>query len=528
MKKLKFFLVLSLMFVLLTFLSINVNACTNMNFGKDATVDGSVIVMGAQEGGATPNIEIVPRQTFKKGEMAPVYYNRWQDTSVPPPAPVIKVGEIPQVENTYAYFLSGFPFMNEYQVFISDEYLCFAREELTTLTGIMDSDQLMIFALQRAKTAREAIMVVGSLIEEYGLSSNYGPEAWSITDPNEVWWIEMFGGGADWTPDCGRPGAVWVAQRVPDDEVSFNVNRSRIGEIDLDNEDYFMGSPNVYSLAEDMGWWDPKSGEPFIWWKAYSTNRDVENREWRAVSLLAPSLNPDINQKRWPFSIKPDKGKLSVQEIMEIQRDVFEGTEIDQTKGLLSGPWGSPDRHDNWASHAFCHQYTTHHFVAQARSWLPDPIGGLMWFGWDKACTSVQTPLYCGITKLPDSFHNQRFDLFDRNSAFWAFNFVANWANLGYSYMIKDIGEARRYLMDDMFAMQPAIEAAALELYKKDPALAVRFLTEYSVNTANKVINYWWELGDKLVAKYDDGLLLGNRNPKYPDWWLEAVEAVTK
>jgi len=539
--KMKILLVLSLMCVLLILLCINANACSNMNFGKDATVDGSVINIGAQEGWCNPNILIVHGQTFEPGTMAPVYLNRYHDSAPESEGtPIIKVGEIPQVEKTYTYFHSAFPFMNEHQVFISDE-LMVGRPELANPNGIMDTDQLMVFALQRAKTAREAIMVAGSLAEKYGYSANYGgPEAWSVTDPNEAWWFEIFGGGADWTPDCGRPGAVWVAQRVPDDEVSFNFNRSRIGEIDLDNKDYFMGSPNVYSLAEDMGWWDPKSGKPFIWWEVYSEgislinlyggdpDNPIEPREWRFVQLVAPSLNPDPNQERWAFSIKPDK-KLSLQDIMAIQKDIYEGTEFDLTKGLAAGPWGSPERLltkefpraiSNWS--------TTYHLTTQARNWLPDPIGGLMWFGYDEALTSVQMPIYCGITKLPDSFVNQSRELkdsnvFDKKSAYWVFNFVSNWANLNYQYMIEDIREARNYLMDDMFALQPAIEDTALELYKKDPSLAVHFLTNYSVNTANKVINYWWKLADKLVTKYVDGGRVGEKSPSYTDWWLESV-----
>jgi len=542
MKKLKILLVLSLMFFLLVFSIINVNACSNMNFGKDTTVDGSVIVAGNQEGWASPNIYVIPGQTFKKGAMAPVYLNRFMESTPEAPNPVIKVGEIPQVEKTYTYFHSGFPFMNEHQVFISDELLL-GRPELENVSGMMDTDQLMEFALQRAKTAREAIMVAGSLAEKYGYSANYGgPESWSVTDPNEAWWFEVFGGGADWTPDCGRPGAVWVAQRVPDDEVSFNFNRSRIGEIDLENKDYFMGSPNVYSLAEDMGWWDPKSGKPFVWYEVYAEGKSliggnpnpaVELREWRFVSLVAPSLNPDPNQERWPFSIKPDK-KFSVQDIMAIQKDVYEGTEFDQTKGLVAGPWGSPDRpggsHGQMggAPRVIANMIATYHLVAQARNWLPDPIGGLMWFGYDKPPTSCEMPLYCGITKVPDSFINQKRDLkdsnvFDKKSAYWAFEFVSNWANLNYNHIVRDIREARSYLMDDMFAVQPAIEATALELYKKDPSLAVRYLTDYSVNTANKVVDYWWNLAGLLVAKYFDGNMVGEKPPAYPDWWIEEV-----
>ncbi|MDD3657129.1 MAG: C69 family dipeptidase [Atribacterota bacterium] len=508
----------------------SVFCCTNMNMGKNASADGSVMNMGSQEGEFNPNIIIITGKKFEQGSIAPVYLNRFQD-GAPHSVPVIKVGEIPQVERTYTYFQSCFSFMNEHQVFISDELLV-GKPELENPNGIMDSDQLMVFALQRAKTAREAIMVAGKLAEKYGYSSNYGgPEAWSVGDPNEVWWFEIFGGGADWTPDSGRPGAVWVAQRVPDDHVSFNCNRSRIGKINLNDYDYFMGSSNIYTLAEEMGWWDPHSGEPFIWYEVYADGKalfvsnpdpEIELREWRLVSLVAPSMEPDPNQKRWPFSIKPDK-KLSVQDIMAIQKDVYKGTVFDLTEGPLAGHWGSPDRFSMSSVHrAISHWSTTYHLIVQTRNWLPDPIGGLMWFGWDKAATSVQMPIYCGITELPDRFNNQSREIFHRDSAYWAFNFVSNWANLNYEYMIRDITEAREYLMYDMFTLQPAIEATALELYEKDPSLAIRFLTNYSVNTANKVVDYWWDLSNRLIAKYVDGAAVGEPSPKYSDSWQKA------
>ena len=523
MKKIRVLLILSAILLLLAFLSNGSYACSNMLYGKYTTVDGSIILAASQDGWWDPNISVVPRLTFAPGEMVSVYENNPYQTQVPP-VDLIKVGEIPQVENTYAYFKSAWGgFMNEHQIFVNDEYI-YGREELSNPKGL-PADELIKFGLQRAKTAREFIKVAGNLAEKYGFY-NGGAEAWAIADPNEAWFFEIFpAGGKDWTPDSGIPGAVWVAQRVPDDEVSFNFNRSRIAEINLGNPDYFMASSNIFSLAEEMGWYDPDSGKPFIWWEAYTPDReDINLREWAFVRLIAPSLNPDSNQSRWPFSIKPDKGKLSVQEIMDFQMDNLEETDFDLTKGLAGGPFGSPDRYGKGFPRAINTYTSTYYFVAQARNWLPDPIGGLMWFCYDKADTGCFMPFYCCNKAVPASFNNQRRDIFDKDSAFWAFQFVSNWANLKYNYMIKDIREARQDMMNSMFTLQPAIEATALELYKKDPSLVTRFLTDYSVNTANKVVNYWWELGDKLVAKYVDGQIMGERSPGYPDWWLDAIK----
>ncbi len=522
----------SLMLVFLVMISMNAICCTNINYGKDANTLGAVINTGEQQGWCDPNIVIVPGAKHEPGTMAPVYLYRFANTSIPP-REIVLAGEIPQVEETYTYFHSGFPFMNEHSVFISDE-LIFQKPELANPNGIMDTDQLMVFALQRAKTAREAIQVAGALAEEYGYAATYGAEAWSVTDPNEAWWFEIYGGGADWYYDCGRPGAVWVAQRVPDDEVSFNVNRGRIDEIDLDNKEFFMASSNIYSLAEDLGYWDPDSGEPFRVWEAYTVSRGVNPRENRFIQLMAPSMIKDkeefLTRERWPFSVKPDKGKLTLEEIMEIQKDFWEGIEYEEydlTKSLGGGPWGMPERYQRglFFSTPFSSQSCTYNLVTIARNWMPPHIGGLMWFGYDKTATSIQMPLYCGVTQVPDSWLNQtRVDV-DRNSMYWASNFISNWANLKFSYMIKDIREKRAELMGEMFALQPYVEATALEIYKDNPDLARQYLTNYVVQTGDKTVKEWWKFADHLVTKYMDGGILGEPTPAYPEWWVEAVKA---
>ena len=428
--------------------------------------------------------------------------------------------------------------MNEHQVFLSDQSIN-GRTELANSEGLIPEEQLMAFALQRAKTAREAIKVAGSLAEQYGWGESRS-ESWLVTDPNEAWHFEIYGSGADWTLDSGRLGALWVAQRVPDDHVSVNCNRSMIGEIDLDNPDYFMASPNIFSLAEEMGWYDPEAGEPFIFHEVYAPkDRTIRHsrREWRVFSLLAPSQNFSPWEKRYPFSVKPDE-KVSAQDLMAIQRDFFEGTEFDLTKGMAAGPFGNPNpyffpdsilpedlRGLTW-ERAISMPIASYYSVSVARNWLPDPIGGLMWFGLDQTATSCPVPFYCGITEVPESYNTGRRDIFDKDCAWWAFNFVSNWANLKWSYMIKDINEARDYLQSDMFAMQPIIEETALKLFQKDPSLATRYLTDYSVNTANKVVDHWWKLAETLIAKYDDGFISGpegDKSPGYPEWWLREV-----
>jgi dipeptidase len=508
--------------------------CTAIIAGKDASVDGSVMTTHTCDGWYDARLVVVPGKTFEPGIMAPVYQNLCKDTR--PGKEVTKVGEIPQVAKTYTYFHVGYPFMNEHQIMIGETTFG-GRRELRNPDAPMWIEQLEIFGLQRAKTARECIKVMGALAEKYGYGD--GGECLTVTDPNEAWQFEIMGPGPLWTPESGKPGAVWAAQRIPDGEVGGSANRARIGEINLHRPDYFMASKNVFTLGEEMGWYDPRDAKPFRFWEVYAPKVSFYNRrrEWRVLSLVAPSLNLDPWAERYPFSVKPDK-KLSVQDLMAIQRDHYEGTEFDLTKGMAAGPFGTPDR---WATpralrgklrppgssgweRAISMFRCSYSFVSQARNWLPDPIGGVLWFGEDTPHSTVYIPFYCGITEVPKSFSTGRRDVFDPDHAWWAVNFVSNWANLKYSYMIEDIKKAQDSLEGEFFAMQPAVEAAALKMYKKDPSLAVRFLTNYSNDCANRAVDAWWELAEKLIAKYDDGYVGDLESVGYPEWWYKEVD----
>jgi len=505
--------------------------CTSIIVGKDASVDGSVMTTHTCDGWYDNRIQIVPGQTFEKGTMTNVYTEICHLTQ--PGKELIKVGEIPQAEKTYTYFNVGYPFMNEHQIMIGETTFG-GRRDFGNGDAIMMIEQLEVFGLQRAKTARECIEIMGALAEKYGYGD--GGECLTVTDPNEAWQFEIMGAGPLWTPDSGKPGAVWVAQRIPDGEVGISANRARIGEIDLDNKDYFMASSNIFTLGEEMGFYEPKSGKPFVFYEVYAPKVSFYNRrrEWRVLSLVAPSLNLDPWAERYPFSVKPDK-KLTVQDIIAIKRDHYEGTEFDLTKGMAAGPFGNPNRYPtpstvrpedskslDW-ERAISMFRCSYSFVSQVRSWLPDPIGGVLWFGEDAPHSTCYIPFYCGITEVPISFSSGRRDVFDKDSAWWAFNFVSNWADLKFSYMIEDIKAAQNELEGDFFAMQPAVEMAAVELYKKDSALAVKYLTNYSNDCANRAVDKWWKLADELIGKYDDGYVDGS-SVGYPTWWLEEVD----
>lgn len=530
--RLKKLLSVTIMMLVILLLGASAYACTSVMVGKDASVDGSVMTTHTCDGWYDNRIIIVPGQTFEKGTMANVYKDICHGTV--PGKPKTKIGEIPQVEETYTYFNVGYPFMNEHQVIIGESTW---GGRFWSGEGIMMIEQLEVFGLQRAKTAREAIKVMGALAEKYGYCD--GGEGLTVTDPNEVWLFEIISAGPTWDAKSGEPGAVWVAQRIPDDHVSVIANRSRIGEIDLENPDYFMASENVFSFAQEMDWWNPEDG-PFVFWKAYcpepyGSRHYQQRREWRALTLLDPSLDLDpYAEEHYPFSIKPGK-KVSVQDIMAIKRDYYEGTEFDLTKGIAAGPFGCPNRYPtpgdvkpedskdlDW-ERAISIFRCSYSFVSQARSWLPDPVGGVLWFGEDVPHSTCFVPFYCGVTEVPESFSSGRRDVFDKDSAWWAFNFVSNWADLKFSYMIEDIKAAQNEVEGDFFAMQSAVEMAAVELYKKDPALAVKYLTNYSNDCANRAVEKWWNLAEDLVGKYDDGYVNGD-SVGYPTEWLEEAD----
>jgi dipeptidase len=517
--------------------------CTILGVTPGSSADGSAMTTHTDDSGTdTFHVNMVPAADHEPGSMRPVL----QHTDYGPYAhlrsPIASPGEIPQVEHTYAYTNASYSFQNEMQVGMGESTVS-GRREMRNADGWFDIVELQRIALERASTAREAIQVMGTLAEEYGYY--IGGECIAVIDPDETWFFEIYGPGPLWKPGSERPGCVWAAQRIPDGEISVCANRSRIGEIDLDDTDNFMASPNIFSLAEEMGFWDKDSGEPFkvyetYGYKDYSTYN--ARREWRVLDLVAPSLELDPWMERYPFSVKPDE-KVTPQDIMAINRDHYEGTEFDLTKGLAAGPFGTPNRYPTPSSQnpegsagwerAISLFRTNFSTVVVARKDMPSWVGGLTWFAYDAPHSSCYFPIYCGITELPESFtkgmRGGSYDVFSRESAWWAFNFVSNWADLKYSYMIEDIKAVRDPLEEEFFAVQPAIEKTALDLYEQDPEIARNFLTTYSNSCATRVVDAYWKLASQLVGRYADGYVYGDDEYKvdsvgYPQEWNDAVD----
>ena len=516
-------------------------ACTSMGVGKDASADGSVMITHTCDGWYDHRIQIVEGGKHSSGEMVDIYRDPCNDTR--PDRVPEKVGEIPQASETYTYFNIGYPFMNDKQVMMA-EFTWSGREEVSNPQGLFVIANLEQLGLQRAATAREAIEVMGALAEEYGYCD--GGETLIVGDENEAWVFEVCGGGMLWEPGNGTPGAHWAAQRIPDDEAFVGANRARIGVIDFDDKENFMYSTDLTKIPKEMGWWT--EGEDFHFAKIFNPEPYgypfyASRREWRAFSLMAPSQEfPVLDRyEHYPFTIKPDE-KLEVKDLMNIYSDHYEGTPYDLTTDLAAGPFGNPTRwgvkrdqkpeetiengHD-WERSIALYR-CSYSFVSQSRNWLPDPVGGLLWFGQDSPDTTVYVPLYCGTTEVPKSWSTGLRHKFDPDSAWWAFNFVNNWAGLRWDAMYEEIREKKASYEDVFFADQSKVEAEAVELFNKNPSDSVNYLTRYTNDAMNTVEKGWWEFAWHLVGKYYDGMSIDENGSSatlgYPKEYLEAVD----
>jgi dipeptidase len=522
-------------------------ACTVIMVGRGASTDGSVMSTHAADCGVCDFIwRHIPAADHKPGEKRPLY-NIDQIRTWPPSeggkwAMVLKdpTGvEIPQVPHTYGYHHSVFGYMNDQQLAIAESTIGNVRKlSNPTPTPATNITMLTLLAMERCRTAREAITLMGSLAEEYGYGYHDGGEMLAVSDPREIWVFEIMPVGPLWTPKSGKPGAVWAAQRVPDDEVSVCPNESRIGEMDLSDPDVFMASAHAVSYAVEAGLYDPKSGKPFSWKKAYSpaegsavSSEGRRSRMWRFFDLVAPSrkFKAETPNMDFPFSVKPD-AKLSARDVMALTRDKSEGTIFDPVRGLRGGPFKNPNYYKGTRLISVPNvEYTT---LTQCRSWLPDPIGGLVWVALGAQDTSCYVPFYAGATEIPKSFSVGDHFVLDRGSARWAFDYVDFHTQVAYNAAIEDVKAARKTWEDGALARVLEIDAQAADLYKKSPKEAVKFVTGFGLNNAQSVVDAWWKLGDALWVKYNHlGLYdaekrRGGRIPTAnPEWWNKAVRA---
>ncbi len=523
------------------------DGCTSILVGKLASADGSVMTTHTCDCGQCDwTWRHRPAADHKPGTMKKLVhvsqYVTWplaQGLKWDIVAKMAPVLEIPEVAHTYAYHHGMFGYMNEHQLAIGESSIGCQRKMInSTPTPGFDLTSLTMIAMERAKTAREAIKLMGSLAEKYGYGFVDDGEMLAVADPNEVWMFEIMPVGPLWTPKTGKPGAVWAAQRVPDDEVSVCPNESRIGEIDLSKPDAFMASPNAESLAVEMGFYDPQSGKPFNWKRAYSpvegsavsTDGRVQ-RLWRFFDLVAPSkgFKPDVPNMDLPFSVKPDK-KVSLEDVMAMTRDRSAGTPFDPVRGIRGGPFQNPNYHrqtrliDDGRA-----EYTT---VTQSRASLPGPVGGITWISFGSQDTAAYMPIYAGATDVPASFKVGDHWVFTRDSARWASDYVDYHTQPVWSEAIRDVEAARARWETEVVKRIPEIDAQALDLHKRKPAEAARFLTGFCLDNARAVVDAWWKLGDDLLVRYNrlyrydtEKRIYERGKPGTPDWWKKAAKA---
>jgi len=508
--------------ILLAALGHEARPCTSIMVGRKASADGSVMTSHTCDSHRDGSeIVVVPRLKHKLGSEVLLTRRRDDDSGPMPRYARTPTGSIPQVAETLGCIAPVYAVMNERQVAIGESTFD-GRKELESDKGLIDCETLTRLMLARATTAREAIRIGGEVLEKYGWC-DVG-EALTIADPQEVWLMEIIG------PGKGLVGAVWAAQRVPDDHVSVVANASRIGQIDLAKPDFFMASGNVFKVAQERGYWDPKGGQPFRFYEAYNpdgrTSFAATRREWRVLDLLAPSLKLEPNGNVFPFSVKPEK-PVRPEKIMEIFRDTFEGTDFDVVKDLtvtneegktvksplanpfmpydmnkllkINGGWGW--RGERPLARWYC-MYAT---VTQSRSWLPDAVGGIVWFGYANPATTVYVPMYAGITDLPEDYKTDgRTTGFSRRSAWWAFKRVATIAAHRWGDMRVDVAGVRDPLQEKLLAAQTEIAQTAAKLVKDNPAEARAYLTRKTAEACAAATGAYWSLGDLLWMKYDE------------------------
>ena len=543
-------------------------ACTTLLVTRGASADGSVMVAHSDDSELfDQRLVYVPAADHKPGSLRPVYYDasalgdrpkyhsyellRYVGTDrgptyVDPSRPQsIPLGFIPQVAHTYAYFDGSYAIMNEHQLMFGE---CTDGTKLQPEPApgklIFYSAELSRVAAERCTKARQAVELIGHLIETYGY---YGTgETLPIGDTEEGWVIEM-------APSPEGKGGLWVAKKVPDGEVFVAANELRIREVDPEDPD-MLYCKDLHAIAEKHGWWKPEHGK-LDWLRTVSEGEYSHpyyslRRVWRLQSRIAPSQKKspwvkDGFTKAYPFSIKPDR-KLGVRDVMGLYRDHYQETEFDLSKGVTAGPFGCPYRYPGpmdaggsdtgdpnaklkggWERPISIFR-CGYSYVCQARGWLPDPIGGLVWFGPDEPMSTCYVPFYAGVTRIAAPFYTCDTTAFSQKSAWWAFNFVANWAAVKYSYIIKDIQQKQNEIEQAAIEGIKTMDEEAAALYKKDPEKARQQLTAYCETLANQVVKDWWEFAWILVARYDDGYVNAPekmaREVGYPKGWYDKSE----
>lgn len=499
-------------------------SCTSIMVGKMASTDGSVMTAHSCDGNYRTWVEIVTGKTHKEGTMHPVYWGTLHTETAWDMRNLELKGEIPEVATTFSYLSVAYPCLNEKQLAIGETTI-YGRQELRNEEGLFLIEELEKIALERCSTAREAIKLVGALAEKYG----YGDYAECITfaDPKEVWHFEISGAGKEET------GALWCAQRIPDDHVGVSANISRISDVDFNNSDFFMTSTDLRKKAKKLGYWDGK--EPFKFYKVISGRKPFSRREHFVLSTMAPSLGLTDDMEELPFSVKPEK-KVSPRDVMKYYRETYEGTEWDMTRNLMvtrtvkdeegnetsetvkspvANPWMSRDlmglfnelkpgavTRERTIAIAGC----SYSHVIQCRDWLPDEVGAVAWLSLDNPGQSPRIPVFSGTLYLPESYRICGQHRYRTDAAIWSFREANRLATVNWSLGRKLIEPAVMDFENKGFEEMPAVEKKVMDLVaegKNDEAK--QYVTRYTNDFAFSAMKRWETIKAELWGMFGRG-----------------------
>jgi dipeptidase len=501
--------------------------CTSIMVGRLVTTDGSVITSHTCDGSYRTWLEIFARTKYEKGAIHDVYSGMLYNTETSwDMRNAKKTGEIPEVEETFAFLNTAYPCLNEKQLAIGETTIV-GRLELRNKDGMFYIEELEKIALQRCRTAREAIALIGKLAEEYG----YGDYAECITiaDPKEVWQLEIAGSGK------GKPSAIWCAARIPDDQVGVSANMPRISTIDFNNPDLFLYSTDLKKVAKNLGYWD--GNEPMKFWKVISSyKKPFGIREFYILSTLAPSLKLSIDTTELPFSVKPEK-KLSPRDVIKYFRETYEGTQWDLTKNLeinlkswdINGNVTEKNAKPSFASgwmnrelilqlnklkpgivenrYTIAQNFCSYSHIIQCRSWLPDEIGAIAWFSFDNPALSPRIPIFSGVMSLPVSFSICGQQRYTPDAAIWSFRETNRLATINWARGRTLIEPAVKEFEDRAFEEVPIVEKKYTELVKAGKnEEAKQYITSYTNNFAYAAMKRWEEMKGPLWSMYSSGL----------------------
>ena len=485
-------------------------SCTSIMVGKQATTDGSVITSHTCDSWYPTWVDMVPAQKYERDTTMAIYDGRMHTEWISDMTKVTVKGEIPQARQTYAFMDTSYPCMNEKQLGIGETTIT-GKRELRNPNGMFMIEELQRVVLQRCTTAREAIQLMGELIKKYGYADS--GECLTIADPNEVWHFEVFGEGKD------KIGGVWAAVRIPDDHVGVSANIPRISTLNLKDKDHYMASENVFDVAKKLGFWDGK--EPFKFWKAYGNKKAFSVREYFILDQLAPSLKLDYEAEELPFSVKPEK-KVSATDVMAFLRQTYEGTKWDVTKNLKiaikekdsekvdtiispkANPWMRPDEikmlkgiKDEAVTQVrnIAVPQCAYSTVIQLRNWLPDAVGGIVWFSLDNPGQSPRVPVFCGNKDFPTLFDICGNHRYRDDAALWHYREANKLAATKWGTYRKVMEKNIKYFEEKGQRELPFVETTYQQILKEKGEDAARdFLTSYTSDFFGATIVRWDEM----------------------------------